>query len=107
MEGETEGQADAGQMEQLPIDRVTAGILEVTGVAHMLSRMQSQCYAKCVPDSNKVDLVLGEMSCIDRCVSKYCQLNTVVGEKLAEVMKANQAQQEAILQMQEKLGVKE
>jgi len=64
---------------------------EMEGLTDYFNRIKDTCFAKCVTKMNNPDLEVGEATCVDRCVSKYMEAQTVVGQELA---KANAAQQQ-------------
>ncbi|EOY33864.1 hypothetical protein QUC31_018730 [Theobroma cacao] len=48
------------------------------------SRLAQTCFNKCVDKRYKEsELNMGENSCIDRCVSKYWQVNGMIGQMLS------------------------
>lgn len=56
----------------------------------LASRMSSLCFKKCVVKmSGESDLNVGEMSCVDRCVSKYMEAQEKVGQKPEDHSHAN------------------
>jgi import inner membrane translocase subunit TIM10 len=59
--------------------------------------MSATCFKKCVNAYNDSDLNVGEMTCTDRCISKYLQTQ----EKVGTVLQAFEAQARA----QEAAGV--
>ena len=71
----------------------------------LFNKIASTCFEKCVSRKHKEpDLALGEMTCTDRCVSKYLESQQLVGIVL---QKANQDQmeyQQNLVSMQQKLG---
>ncbi|KAF5179802.1 Mitochondrial import inner membrane translocase subunit tim10 [Thalictrum thalictroides] len=49
----------------------------------LFNRLTATCFNKCIEKRYKEsELHLGENSCIDRCVSKYMQVNNLVGQLL-------------------------
>lgn len=56
------------------------------------------CFAKCMGKMVDPDLNVGEMSCVDRCVMKYMQVQNQVGLKLREETLQMQQQQAAMAQ---------
>lgn len=49
----------------------------------LFNRLTHTCFNKCVEKRYKEgELHIGENSCIDRCVSKYWQVNNIVGQVL-------------------------
>jgi len=71
----------------------------------LFNKIASSCFKKCASRKHKEpDLSLGEMTCTDRCVSKYLEGQQLIGVVL---QKANeqQAQQQASMQsMQQQFG---
>ncbi|KAL5727875.1 protein transporter tim10 [Ranunculus cassubicifolius] len=50
----------------------------------LFNRLTTTCFKKCVENRYKEpDLNMGETSCIDRCVSKYWQVTSMVGQMLS------------------------
>ena len=49
-----------------------------------LVSMQKNCTKKCIPDYQNPDLSGGEKNCIDRCVLKYFEANTVLSKLYTE-----------------------
>uniref|UniRef100_A0A7S1C2G8 Mitochondrial import inner membrane translocase subunit n=1 Tax=Bicosoecida sp. CB-2014 TaxID=1486930 RepID=A0A7S1C2G8_9STRA len=53
---------------------------EMRGITEMYQRMVGECYDKCVLRvGSEAELNVGEMSCVDRCVSKYLEVHDKVG----------------------------
>ena len=46
--------------------------------------MQKACSKKCIPDYQHPDLSGGEKNCIDRCVLKYFEANTLLSKLYSE-----------------------
>ncbi|KAF8971561.1 Tim10/DDP family zinc finger-domain-containing protein [Flammula alnicola] len=73
-------------------DKIDMAITELDTVTDFFNKMVSSCHAKCIstryaePDLNK-----GESVCIDRCVSKFNEVQKKVGEKLQSRGAANAA----------------
>ncbi|GAY37947.1 hypothetical protein CUMW_032930 [Citrus unshiu] len=50
----------------------------------LFNRLAQTCFNKCVDKRYKEsELNMGENSCIDRCVSKYWQVNSMIGQLLS------------------------
>ncbi|XP_039012850.1 mitochondrial import inner membrane translocase subunit TIM10-like isoform X1 [Hibiscus syriacus] len=53
----------------------------------LFNRLAQTCFNKCVDKSyekyKEAELNMGENSCIDRCVSKYWQVNSMIGQMLS------------------------
>ncbi len=64
----------------------------------LFNKLAQTCFTKCASRKHKEsDLHLGEMSCVDRCVSKYMEAQEKVGVVL---QKANEKQAAQMAQMQ-------
>merc|ERR1719430_301331 len=85
------GAAAAAQTQVSPAEMLIA---EMKGMADCFARMTTSCYSKCIASVKEEKLSVGEMSCVDRCVSKYMDVHTKVGGELQSAM-AN-AQQAAV-----------
>jgi Tim10/DDP family zinc finger len=65
----------------------------------------SSCFNKCASRRHKEpDLSLGEMTCTDRCVSKYLEGQQLVGAVLQKANEDQMKQQQAMQQMQQSFG---
>lgn len=51
-------------------------------------RVAEECYKKCVPNTRDGDLSIGEMTCIDRCVTKYLAAHELVSQELTTIRNA-------------------
>ena len=60
--------------------------------------MSDMCFKKCMGAIKEPDLSVGEMSCVDRCVLKYLEVQNTVGMNLRE---QTLAQQQQMQQMQQ------
>jgi mitochondrial import inner membrane translocase subunit TIM10 len=68
----------------------------------LFNKIARSCFTKCAARKHKdQDLQLGEMSCTDRCVSKYLEAQEKVGLVL---QKANEAQIQQQQQLQQTMG---
>ncbi|KAF8641135.1 hypothetical protein AX17_000777 [Amanita inopinata Kibby_2008] len=64
-------------------EKIEMAITELDTVTDFFNRMVSSCYAKCIGQRfTEADLNKGENVCIDRCVSKFNDVQKKVGEKL-------------------------
>lgn len=64
----------------------------------LFNKLTSTCFSKCVGRKHRdADLQLGEISCIDRCVSKYMEAQEKIGIVL---QKANERQSQQMQAMQ-------
>jgi import inner membrane translocase subunit TIM10 len=66
----------------MDVSPVQVAVAEMKGLADTFARMSESCYEKCIPNVKEAALAMGEMSCIDRCVSKYLDVHAVVGQQL-------------------------
>mmetsp|Transcript_79224 Transcript_79224/g.183847 ORF Transcript_79224/g.183847 Transcript_79224/m.183847 type:complete len:97 (-) Transcript_79224:226-516(-) len=57
-------------------------VAEMKGMADCFARMTTSCYSKCIANVREEKLGVGEMSCVDRCVSKYIDVHAKVGTEL-------------------------
>ncbi|RKP37571.1 Tim10/DDP family zinc finger-domain-containing protein [Dimargaris cristalligena] len=65
---------------------------EIEMVTDLFNRVSDSCLKKCIPDDYlEADLNKGESVCLDRCVSKFFEVNKKVGAKLQEISGQNQA----------------
>ncbi|KAI8099760.1 mitochondrial import inner membrane translocase subunit tim10 [Halteromyces radiatus] len=59
---------------------------ELEMVTDLFNRIADSCYNKCVSKTyEQGDLTQGEAVCIDRCVAKFIDVNTKVGEKMQQM----------------------
>ena len=72
---------------------------------HLFTSMAGTCFQKCASYKHKEpDLALGEMSCTDRCVSKYLEVQEKVGVILQKANEQQVAQQQKMMDMQNQYG---
>lgn len=71
----------------------------------LFNKIASSCFKKCSSRKhNDQDLSLGEMTCTDRCVSKYLESQQLIGGVLQKANEAQAEQQQQMTQMQQKMG---
>ncbi|PWY95597.1 putative mitochondrial intermembrane space translocase subunit Tim10 [Aspergillus sclerotioniger CBS 115572] len=64
-------------------EKIAAAEIEVEMVSDMFNRLTQSCVQKCIPnDYREGDLNKGESVCLDRCVSKFFDVNMKVSEKM-------------------------
>ncbi|KAF7116990.1 hypothetical protein CNMCM5793_005637 [Aspergillus hiratsukae] len=64
-------------------EKIAAAETEVEMVSDMFNRLTESCQKKCIPnDYREGDLNKGESVCLDRCVSKFFEVNIKVSEKM-------------------------
>lgn len=51
---------------------------QVRAVNELQTRVVSACWAKCLPKPRDPLLTVGELSCLDRCTSKYLEAQSIV-----------------------------
>ncbi|KAJ2358236.1 protein transporter tim10 [Coemansia erecta] len=85
------GGMPGGQAQMDPNAQMMAAEQEMEMVTTMFERLNDLCYQKClIQRYNDEELTKAESVCIDRCVSKYFQVNREVSDKLAKMSQANQ-----------------
>ena len=71
----------------------------------LFNKLTSTCFAKCASRKHKEqDLQLGEMSCLDRCVSKYMDAQEKIGQVMQKANEQQAAQAQQIMDMQKAQG---
>jgi len=71
----------------------------------LFNKLTSSCFQKCASRKHKeAELHLGEMSCLDRCVSKYMDAQEKVGKVLQVANEKQASQQQSMQQMQQTMG---
>ncbi|KAJ7169662.1 Tim10/DDP family zinc finger-domain-containing protein [Mycena filopes] len=63
-------------------ERLEMAMTEMDTVTDLFNRMVSSCQSKCITRYAEADLNKGETVCIDRCVAKYHEVYSKVGDKL-------------------------
>ncbi|CAO3639990.1 mitochondrial import inner membrane translocase [Mucor lusitanicus] len=59
---------------------------ELEMVTDLFNRIADSCHKKCISTNyDQADLSQGEAVCIDRCVAKFIDVNTKVGEKMQQM----------------------
>jgi import inner membrane translocase subunit TIM10 len=73
----------------------------------LFNKIASSCFSKCASTRHKdQELPLGEMSCTDRCVSKYLEAQERVGQVLQKANEAQIQQQKAMQDMNASMGAR-
>lgn len=71
----------------------------------LFNKIASSCFTKCASRRHREpDLSLGEMSCTDRCVSKYLEAQQRVGTILQKANEDQLQQQQNMVEMQKRFG---
>lgn len=76
-------------------DPVKIAVAELEVMGDMFTKMSQTCWAKCVTKHREGDLTVGEMTCVDRCTSKYMSAHKVIGEVIEKTQKELEASQAA------------
>ncbi|KAJ1680385.1 protein transporter tim10 [Spiromyces aspiralis] len=75
---------------QDPHAQFAAAEQELEMITDMFTRLGEACQKKCILQRySEEDLTKGESVCLDRCVSKFFQVNKEVSEKLTKLSQAN------------------
>ncbi|KIV96875.1 Mitochondrial import inner membrane translocase subunit tim10 [Exophiala mesophila] len=81
-----------GRPQPSSAEKIAAVETEMEMVSDMFSRLTQSCLQKCVPaDYREADLSKGESVCLDRCVSKFFEVNIKVSEKMQNAAAGAQA----------------
>ena len=71
----------------------------------LFNKIASSCFQKCASRRHReADLSLGEMTCADRCVSKYLEGQQLIGVVLQKANEQQAQQQQAMQSMQQQFG---
>lgn len=62
--------------------KLEAAEAELDMVTDMFNRLVNACHSKCIQGYADGDLSKSESLCLDRCVAKYFEINTKVGEHM-------------------------
>jgi len=72
-----------GRPQPSSAEKIAAAETEIEMVSDMFNRLTQSCARKCIPaDYREADLNKGESVCLDRCVSKFFEVNMKVSEKM-------------------------
>ncbi len=66
----------------MELSQVQMSLIEMKGLADTYQRLSESCYRKCIPSVKEAALGVAEISCVDRCVSKYLDVHALVGVTL-------------------------
>jgi import inner membrane translocase subunit TIM10 len=89
----------------LPPNSPCTAKTEMEMYTDLFNKIASSCFKKCSSRKhNDQDLSLGEMTCTDRCVSKYLESQQLIGGVLQKANEAQAQQQQQMTQMQQKMG---
>ncbi|KAA1086216.1 protein transporter tim10 [Puccinia graminis f. sp. tritici] len=73
---------------------IDAAATELEMVSDLFNRLVRSCHGKCIGNRYlEADLTKGESTCIDRCVDKFFNVNTKVGERIQAKGAASQLSQ--------------
>jgi len=72
-----------GRPQPSSAEKIAAAEQEIDMVSDMFNRLVSSCSKKCLAnDYREPELNKGEGVCLDRCVSKFFEVNLKVSEKM-------------------------
>ena len=74
----------------MDVTPVQVAVAEMRGMADTFAKMSETCYKKCIPNVKESALTVGEMSCTDRCVSKFLDVHAAIGAELNANMQKTQ-----------------
>lgn len=64
-------------------EKIAAAEAEIEMVSNMFNQLVDTCTKKCIPNTyRESELNKGESVCLDRCVSKFFEVNIKVSEKM-------------------------
>ncbi|KAK8187425.1 mitochondrial intermembrane space translocase subunit Tim10 [Phyllosticta capitalensis] len=73
-----------GRQQPSSEQKLAAAEAEVEMVSDMFNRLVASCTKKCLPPTyRESDLDKAESVCLDRCVSKFFDVNMKISEKMA------------------------
>mmetsp|Transcript_6943 Transcript_6943/g.9967 ORF Transcript_6943/g.9967 Transcript_6943/m.9967 type:complete len:103 (+) Transcript_6943:101-409(+) len=94
-----------GQPDPPKPDALFAAQTEMEMYTVLFNKLTKTCFNKCASRKHKEpDLQLGEMSCLDRCVSKYMEAQEKVGVVMQKANEKQAQQMQAMQQMQKSIG---
>ncbi|KAG7342219.1 Tim10/DDP family zinc finger domain containing protein [Nitzschia inconspicua] len=86
-------------------DSVFAAKTELEMYTDLFNKIAASCFQKCASRRHKEpDLSLGEMTCTDRCVSKYLEGQQLIGMVLQKANEEQLQQQQAAAAMAQQFG---
>mmetsp|Transcript_11537 Transcript_11537/g.18517 ORF Transcript_11537/g.18517 Transcript_11537/m.18517 type:complete len:104 (+) Transcript_11537:114-425(+) len=86
-------------------DPIFAAKTEMEMYTDLFNKIASSCFQKCASRRHREpDLSLGEMTCTDRCVSKYLEGQQLIGAVLQKANEEQAQQQQQMQQMQSQFG---
>eukprot|EP00555_Chaetoceros_dichaeta_P010270 CAMPEP_0198271522 /NCGR_PEP_ID=MMETSP1447-20131203/49543_1 /TAXON_ID=420782 /ORGANISM="Chaetoceros dichaeta, Strain CCMP1751" /LENGTH=101 /DNA_ID=CAMNT_0043964153 /DNA_START=108 /DNA_END=413 /DNA_ORIENTATION=+ len=86
-------------------DPLFAAQTEMEMYTVLFNKLTSTCFTKCAARKHKEqDLQLGEMSCLDRCVSKYMDAQEKIGLVMQKANEQQAAQAQQMMEMQKSQG---
>jgi len=72
-----------GQRQPSSAEKIAQAETEFELVTDLFNRLTQSCAKKCIPpDYREAELNRGESVCLDRCVSKFFEVNMKVSEKM-------------------------
>jgi import inner membrane translocase subunit TIM10 len=76
-------------------EKISRAELELEMVTDMATRLSNACMKKCIPtDYREGDLNKGESVCLDRCVSKFFEVNIKISEKMSQMQQGQSTGQQ-------------
>ncbi|KXT00935.1 hypothetical protein AC578_5724 [Pseudocercospora eumusae] len=80
-----------GRPQPSSAEKIAAAEAEIEMVSNMFNQLVDTCTKKCIPPQYREgELNKGESVCLDRCVSKFFEVNIKVSEKMQGEAQARQ-----------------
>jgi len=81
-----------GGAQPSSVQKIAAAEQELEMITDMFNRLTNSCTKKCIPtDYREAELNKGESVCLDRCVSKFFEVNIKVSEQMQSVQESKGA----------------
>jgi hypothetical protein len=75
-------------MSSIIVEEKRLVVNQIRALDQLQQRMFRECHQKCIPKPRDGDLSVAEMACIDRCVPKYLETHSLVGDEIDSIRRA-------------------